>query len=101
MGKLGSHLNAYLLAKFFKGELQNAADDALQAKMGKNVRKGPSKERISLKAKKKKAMAELRDHKIELATYMSFMGALSEKYDKRSKLEGIAMFFQKMNSIKN
>ena len=82
-------MNAYLLAKEIKQELQVAADNALQAKLGKNVRKPPSTTRVILKNKKKKAMANLRDHNTDLATYMAHMGNLTEKYDKRSKQEGI------------
>ena len=85
LGRKGSHLNAYLLAKVIKVELQNSSDDALQAKLGKKVRKPPSKTHTALKKCKKEAMIDLRDHNTDLKTYMAHMGSKTEKYDKRSK----------------
>ena len=85
LGRKGSHLNAYLLAKIIKTELTRSTDDALQSKLGKNVRKPPSKARIALKKRRKEGMADLRDHNTDLKTYMTHMGSMSEKYDKRSK----------------
>ena len=93
LGKNGDHLNAYLLAKIIKAELQIATDDALAAQLGKNNRKAPSKIRNMVKTKRKKAMTDLRDHNVDLQTYMSHMGSLSEKHDKRSKEEGTLLCF--------
>ena len=89
LGKNGDHLNAYVLADIIKKELQAASDDALQAKLGKNVRKPPSKTQIGLKNKRKHAMADLRDNANTgdaLRTYMIHMGSMSEKYEKKSKV---------------
>ena len=61
-------MNAYLLAKIVKEELQSSVNDALQAQLGKNVRKGPSKTQIEVKNKKKNAMTDLRDHNVDLET---------------------------------
>ena len=74
-----------MLANIIKEELLSASDDALQAKLGKNVRKAPTKDRMNVKRRKKQAMVDLRDHNTDIKTYMSHMGAMSEKYDKRSK----------------
>ena len=87
LGKKGDHLNAYVLADIIKKEFQAASDDALQAKLGKNVRKPKSKIQTALKNKRKQAMADLRDNGNTgdaLRTYMIHMGSLSEKHDKRA-----------------
>ena len=92
LGKKGSRLNAYVLAEIIKKELQASADDAMAATLGKTVRKPPSKDKLSLKKKKKQAMVDLRDNGGTgeiLRKYMIHMGSLSEKYDKRTKAEGL------------
>ena len=89
LGKKGDHLNAYVLADIIKKELQAASDDAMQATLGKKVRKPQSKTQTALKNKRKQAMADLRDNANTgdaLRTYMIHMGSMSEKYQKRSKV---------------
>ena len=61
LGKKGNHLNGYVLADIIKKELQSTSDDAMQANLGKKIRRPPSKVQVSLKNKRKQAMANLRD----------------------------------------
>ena len=75
-------------------------NDALQAQLGKNVRKGPSKTQIEVKNKKKNSMTDLRDHNVDLETYMCHMGSNSEKHDKRSKEVSLYQFLFELEHVK-
>ena len=46
-------------------------------------------------------MIALRDHNMDLPMYMSHMGALSEKHDKRTKEEGLKFYLRMIIQIVN
>ena len=86
--KLGQHPNVYLFASVIKDELEEGADDAIQASSGISIKK-KRKKFVEMFKRKEKLMEDIMERNIKLIDYMEAIGGLNAKFDKRSKLAGI------------
>jgi hypothetical protein len=72
--EISRHPNPYLLGDILKSELRAADLNALAAKLANSNKRGPSKKVLTKRKERQKLMDNLRDHAIDLMTYMKAIG---------------------------